>query len=214
MRQSDIEILQRVRDNDPDLEVVFFETDEYSPYPGLELIKSLVDALNENKFVTCLSLDGNYIKDEDAVELGRIRCPTLKELSLQNNNLTSKGVIEIAKIPQLRIINLSYNGIDDEGALALSSLSSLEKLYIDFNSIGNKGVEALLKNSSIKKLKMEGNLFDETGLESVFNNFTLFSINARNNNVSREYNQKAKDHVKAQKAEKPPHKQPGKCIIC
>lgn len=207
MTKSDIELLQRIRDNDPYLEVVFLETDEYSPFPGLEFIKNLVDALNENKFVTSLNLNSNYINDECCVELGRIRCPTLKELSLQNNNLTSKGVIEIAKIPQLRIINLSYNGIDDEGALALASLTSLEKLYIDVNKIGNKGVEALLKNSSIKKLKIEDNVFDERGLQSVFNNFTLFSIKARSNNISQECNQKAKDHVAN-------HRKPrGGCVI-
>jgi hypothetical protein len=192
MTKSEVELLQRIKDNDPDLKVVFFETEEH---PRFELIKNLVDALNENKIVTSLCLNSSYIFDECCVELGRIKCPTLEELSLQNNYLTSKGVIEIAKIPGLKIINVSYNGIDDEGALVLSRLESLEKLYIDFNSIGNKGADALLKNKSIKKLKMEGNAFDEKGLESVFKNHTLFSFNARNNNVSKEYNQRAKDHV-------------------
>lgn len=192
--RSNTELLQRIQDNAPNLGVVFFPTDEH---PGLEDIKNLVDALNKNKIVTSLSLNNHYIDDECCVELGRVRCSTLKELSLQNNKLTSKGVIEIAKIPQLRIINLSYNAIDDEGALVLSGLESLEKLDIAFNSIGNKGVDALLKNSSIKKLKIEGNVFDESGLQSIFNNFTLFSIKARNNKVSREYNQRAIDHVSA-----------------
>jgi len=193
MTKSEIELLRQIKDNDPDLKVVFFTTEEAL---GLELIKNLVEALNVNKIVTSLCLMSNYINDECCVELGRIRCPTLEELSLQNNKLTSKGVIEIAKIPQLKIINVSYNGIDDEGAIVLSRLASLEKLYIDFNSIGNKGLEALLK-SNLKKLKIEGNVYDKDGLQSVFKNFTLFSINARNNNISREYHLEAKQHVSA-----------------
>ncbi len=203
MMKSNIELLQRIQDNDPELKVVFFVGEQC---PGLECIKELVDVLNKNKIVTSLCLDSNYIDDECAVELGRIRCPTLKDLSMQNNNLSSKGVIEIAKIPHLTIINLSYNGIDDEGALALSSLASLEKLNISVNKIGNKGLIALLNNTSIRKLKIEDNAFDKSGLQHVFNNSTLFSIKARNNEISREYHQTVIDHISAKERS-------SKCVI-
>ncbi len=205
MQRSNKETLQLIERNDPELKVVFFHSYEYvdninnidvtDEIPGLEFIRKVVDALNSNKYVTSLSFNSSYIGDDCALELGRLRCPTLTEISLQNNNFTSKGAIEIAKIPHLRVLNVSYNGIDDEGAVALSAMESLEKLNISFNQVGNNGLIALLKNTSIKKLKIEGNAFNASGLKHVFNNSTLFSIKARNNEITQDYHQKVLDHV-------------------
>jgi Ran GTPase-activating protein (RanGAP) involved in mRNA processing and transport len=192
MTKSNMELLRKIESNDPGLNVASLAMDEF---PGLEFIKNLVMAMNMNTFIKSLRMDSNYLDDECLAELSHIRCPSLISLSLQNNKFTSRGVVDIVKIPQLRVINISYNAVDDEGAIALSRMDALEHLNISFNSIGNRGVTALLGNRSIQNLEMEGNVFDEKGLESVFQNHTLFSIHARNNNISRVYNQKVKDHV-------------------
>ena len=90
----------------------------------------------------------------------------LKELHLEENNLTDESVIAIAKSPKLEkleMLTLARNQITDVGALALANsktLVNLKELDLNFNQIENQGAIAIARAeifSNLEALKLGQN---------------------------------------------------------
>jgi Leucine-rich repeat (LRR) protein len=56
---------------------------------------------------------------------------TLRQLNLENNQITETGIIALSKNTTLRELNLGYNQIIDDGVIALSKNTTLRQLNID-----------------------------------------------------------------------------------
>lgn len=181
-----LDILDRISANDPTLTHVGFETE--TTLDG-EYLEKLKESLDQNTHVTTLVFLHNYINDDTAQIISRIRCASLRHISLQNNQISDEGAIAIASM-SLDSINMSYNFIHNKGAVAFAHHDSLNELDISFNQIGNQGLIALLLNKTINNLNVEGNQFDMESLKQVFSNTTLTKFKCRNKHVSSEFNTK------------------------
>eukprot|EP00808_Paulinella_micropora_P029632 g44727.t1 len=129
-------------------------------------------ALEVNKTLKALTLDGNEIGDEGATYISSaLKMNTsLRELYMQNNNIGAEGARafgEALKVNQtLTSLYLWDNKIGDEGAAHIAAAvkenkeCKLEELDISSNSIGAKGAlhiaKALEVNQSIEQIWIQG----------------------------------------------------------
>lgn len=113
---------------------------------GISEIKRIVEAIQRSQLasLTELDLSGNKINDEDAVLISDllIKCPNLKIINLQNNNIGDLGASALAeqlKASHLKTLNLSGNRIFADGLTALTKAgknhADLERLDLTENSV-------------------------------------------------------------------------------
>lgn len=179
------QLISRLVNNDPDLKEIAFPASETIE---LDFLKEIVIALQNNTQVSSLFFLNNHLSLEHLQCIGMIECRSLTELSVQNNNISDKELIELLKISSLQTINLSYNSLSDESVFALLEHPNLVNVDISFNAIGNKGIIAAAQSTKLKKLDASGNLHDASVATSVLSNSTLVSINLRNKHISRDLN--------------------------
>lgn len=171
-------------------------------------------ALAANKTLVSVSLCGDFfnerpprIGDEGAVAFGHNT--TLRELELDNEDISSAGVSELVKNPALKILWLSENRkigdegailiaqhsnqfielglpvcrLTDKGAQALASMSGPKKIFAGFNFISDVGAEALGKNTSVRELDLMINEIHDEGAVALAQNKTLSRLNVLFNRI-------------------------------
>ncbi|XP_048578871.1 protein NLRC3 isoform X1 [Nematostella vectensis] len=145
--------------------------------PNCDLINK---ALKENTSIKKLKLfkitTSYVLADEFIAALARTQLhePSLIDLDLSLNKISSKGAIAIAEMLSknqlLETFRLSFNQIGDEGAIAIANAlktnSTLKILDLTKNNIGNEGAkaiaEALMTNSTLKEFDLcDTNIGDE-----------------------------------------------------
>ena len=88
-----------------------------------------------------------------ALALGGSTNKSLNEVSLQINNISDEGMVDIitalSMLPHLKLLNLVGNGLRKNGCVALATLlgcsaTELQQLYISRNEVNDEGIEALV----------------------------------------------------------------------
>jgi hypothetical protein len=184
-------LISRLENNDPSLTTISFPSSETIE---LDFLNQIVDALKANTHVSSLFFLDNHLSPNHLQCIGKIRCSSLIELSIQNNNISDEGFIELLKIPSLQTINASYNNLSDESVFALLEHPNITNVDLSFNSIGNKGIIAAAQSTKLKQLDASGNRHDASVATSVLSNSTLVSINLRNKHISRDLNTQFSNH--------------------
>ena len=84
--------------------------------------------------------------------------PSLKELSLSNNKLTSRSIDgKVFNLPNLKTLDVSFNKLSKISRRLLDSLSSLKRLDLSVNDINNIEDGSLQMTSSIEYLNISNN---------------------------------------------------------
>lgn len=134
-------ILERLRNNDPDLTSLILENNQIGP----EGAQALADSLQHNTFFTALNLAGTRIGNEGARILADLlqHNTTLERLYLWNNRIEDEGAYALAEALKfnttLTDLSLRGNRILEEGAQALAESlqfnTTLTDLDLDHNLI-------------------------------------------------------------------------------
>jgi len=163
-------------------------------------IRTMIPFLENYPDLCQIFFNNNHFNSE-CFELlvSALRIKGVKNLHLQNCNITNISALETYTIPNLYTLNLDQNNIGMEGCITLSNLlqregSSLTHLLLADTGIGDEEVELLANsledNTKLKELNLEGNykitvkgrrallklLVDISSIETTYNsNCTLTS---------------------------------------
>lgn len=163
----------------------------------LTKLKSLLNALENNKRLLTLSLAGNNIGDK---EFGKIincvKNMSLKQLDLTDNYISQNGVLCLGPTT-LTVLALSSNNIGDKGATYIARWlkynSHLESLSLSYNGIGDKGIRkiagALRQNTILNSIGLAYNNFSKEAFFMLANavyegNTTLLCMGVAGNNIT------------------------------
>lgn len=192
MKKHLADILCRLTRNDETLSELIFEADEEI---GLDFLQALGLSLARNTHIASLVFLNNFLSEEHVRLIGNIKCESLRNLTVQNNNISDERLTALLEISTLQSVNFSYNGLGDAAAERLAQHPSIMHVNASFNLIGNDGIAALLRSCKLQTLEAEGNKFDASIASLVFENKTMRDINLRNEHIDRQLNQRFKDHV-------------------
>ncbi|XP_048578876.1 protein NLRC3 isoform X3 [Nematostella vectensis] len=143
---------------------------------NIAMDSDVADLFSENKTIEQLNMRHSKFDDEGIAALARTQLhkPSLIDLDLSSNQISSKGAIAIAEMLSknqlLETFRLCLYQIGDEGAIAIANAlmtnSTLKKLDLEGKNIGDEGAkaiaEALMTNSTLKELHLyESNIGDE-----------------------------------------------------
>eukprot|EP00984_Skeletonema_dohrnii_P011987 scaffold4822_cov93-Skeletonema_dohrnii-CCMP3373.AAC.5 len=133
-----------------------------------------------------------------AFVLDESRCQSLKQIAIEDSNLSGEGFAVIAtalrSYPQLRDLYLENNNIGLMGCTALGETlrgwetSNLMTLDLDNNGIDDQGLQALaagMADSALTSLRLSGNLITGVGLRSLSTYFQSESCCLKTLNVYR-----------------------------
>eukprot|EP01132_Coremiostelium_polycephalum_P010112 gene10112-12404_t len=150
-------------------------------------MKELAQAVNINKSLKYLKLDGNHFGDEGLALLSqglKNKSSTLKSLYLSDCKITSKGIVHLTESLEnnksVETIHLNSNTIGVEGAVLLSKLlhsnHTLRNISLFFCGIGEGGAKSFLQclqqqqnhdKFSLCTLNLKGNKVPGPILESI-----------------------------------------------
>jgi uncharacterized membrane protein len=94
--------------------------------------------------ITKASFFGSDITDDAFFHLSQM--PRLKELYLQQTQITGAGLVHLTNLKNLRLLDLSKSKVTDGQLLHVLALPTLEDLYINETGISKEVVEAIQKN--------------------------------------------------------------------
>jgi uncharacterized membrane protein len=94
--------------------------------------------------ITKASFFGSGITDDAFFHLSQM--PRLKELYLQQTQITGAGLVHLANLKNLRLLDLSRSKVTDGNLLHALALPALEDLYLNETGISKDIVEALREN--------------------------------------------------------------------
>jgi len=173
-----------------------------------EQLRSIVSLIQTNPYLTQLDLFKGQIKDKTVKLLSTLS--HLKELSLEENAVTDKGVAFLEGHPSLTALRLWKNKIGpagtrllaqntvlknlglyknkagDEGAQAFNLNTTLTALDLRENGIGNKGAKSLAAHKSLLSLRLRFNQITDAGAEAFFFNRRLTLLELAGNYISNE----------------------------
>ncbi|MBC7856004.1 MAG: hypothetical protein IAF94_21455 [Pirellulaceae bacterium] len=99
--------------------------------------------LGEWQHLHVLWLDGSHFGGDGILQLPALA--NLKELSVNNTNLTDAGLERISWLPNLESLDLSHTQVSDAGLVHLKRLANLKDLTLENTKITNAGVKELRK---------------------------------------------------------------------
>lgn len=123
---------------------------------------NLLECPNVSEFNFYVFLFGHAGIDNEALQIIAKKFPNLRELNLDNNNISDQGVEILASMQSLRALDINRNPISKDGKKRLLSSPYLRSLNIDLsNSRGDKDelIDFFCKNNS--SLESLSNLSDE-----------------------------------------------------
>lgn len=94
--------------------------------------------------ITKASFFGSDLTDDAFYHLSQM--PRLKELYLQQTQVTGAGLVHLSNLKNLRLLDLSKSKVTDGLLLHVLALPALEDLYINETGVSKEVVEAIQKN--------------------------------------------------------------------
>ena len=122
--------------------------------------------INVNK----IDLRWKKLGNEGLVDLCKIKFNDLKELILNNNNISDIKPLEKVKFENLEILDLSQNKISDISILKNVSFKGLKQLYLGYNNISD--IKVFGKNifQNLETLSLSDNKIDQNKDASLISN--------------------------------------------
>jgi len=108
-----------------------------------------------------LDLRWKGLGDAGLEDLCKIEFKELKELILNNNNISDINILKSAKFNKLEILDLSQNKISDINALEKVNFKELKQLYLGFNNITDIQQFELFKFDKLEALLLNNNKIDK-----------------------------------------------------
>ncbi|WP_375333338.1 hypothetical protein [Candidatus Tisiphia endosymbiont of Xenochironomus xenolabis] len=162
------------------------------------IIKSIAEALKNNKTLTILDLSSNFIGDEGAKAIAEAlkKNKTLTSLNLSSNFIGAEGTKAIVEAllvynSTLASLNLSLNNIKDGAveliAKMLESNRTLTNFDLSHNRITVEGIKAIVEslknNKTLTNLELSYNCIGAEGIKAIAemleSNTTLVNINLK-----------------------------------
>lgn len=138
-------------------------------------IPGLLSFLQQHPEITVLDLSDNDVGASGATMLANNS--RLASLNLRGNtNITTVGIIALAKNTTLTNLNLSHANVTDEDAKILAQNSKLKSLDVGWNSIGDAGASALAENTTLQSLNLEANSLKSNSVFALAKNTTLKNL--------------------------------------
>jgi hypothetical protein len=140
---------------------------------GLEI---LMTAKNIHR----LELDGNHITDSG---INFLSDADISAISLNDNFITSKGAVLLAKLKFLTWLEIKGNYLGDGGATALAKSISIDTLNVSSNHLTYNGAIALSKAYRISWLEIQDNNISDKGFIALMSLPRLNTLIAGKNNI-------------------------------
>lgn len=143
---------------------------------SLDNSDKLTADFEQSLLVLALRIRGKGLKDSDVTNyvIPFLKAnPTITELDISDNLLTSVSGTSLAAVASLRIINISNNPIGDDGATALATSPNLYALGCIRCQIRDAGTEALAANPSLMVLNIAWNATGDQGAFALIGNETM-----------------------------------------
>ena len=117
-----------------------------------------------------IDLRWKKLGNEGLVDLCKIKFNELKELILNNNNISDIKPLEKVKFEKLEILDLSQNKISDISILKNVSFKGLKQLYLGYNNISD--IKVFGKNifQNLETLSLSDNKIDQNKDASLISN--------------------------------------------
>ena len=117
-----------------------------------------------------IDLRWKKLGNEGLVDLCKIKFNELKELILNNNNISDIKPLEKVKFEKLEILDLSQNKISDISILKNISFKGLKQLYLGYNNISDIKVFGKGIFQNLETLSLSDNQIDQTKNASLISN--------------------------------------------
>ena len=117
-----------------------------------------------------IDLRWKKLGNEGLVDLCKIKFNELKELILNNNNISDIKPLEKVKFEKLEILDLSQNKISDISILKNVSLKGLKQLYLGYNNISDIKIFGKGIFQNLETLSLSDNQIDQTKNASLISN--------------------------------------------
>ena len=147
-------------------EMTQLKTLEVSPY-GAGAIGSLRELARSQSLQR---LEGHFGSDElllaitDLLPDGGSPLPNLRELRLNQSNITDAGLSNLRNLTRLSHLDLSQTKVTSEGLVHLKSLPNLKTLYLAHCSITGQGAVVLAEMHNLESLNIESSSMSEESL--------------------------------------------------
>jgi hypothetical protein len=150
-----------------DAQVKAFDFAQLAKLPGLEVLEL-------------------WGADVDDATLDKIAPLKLRELTLENTEITDAGLARLASIPTLRSLNLRRSSYLTDAALThVAKLPNIEVLELLYNNFGDAGIEHVAKLPKLRVLDLRGCvLVTDAGLAHLAACKNLQRLKLRNPNVT------------------------------
>lgn len=153
------ELLERLKNQDPTLNKLHFQTffaeNELTPQD----IKILVQAAKNNPYIKTIILNNQEIGDEGCKWLSELK--QIENLALSNNNISDEGIQYLSQIKELKEVILSNNKITDKGLALLLKLPHIKSLVLEENPITKEGALFVLKNTHLQEIILDSTIGEE-----------------------------------------------------
>lgn len=154
-QQEFARILQRLQEDDPNLDALEFRMAE-PPLLSLEQVQKLCEAAAQNTHLTALTLHDQGITCAQVKLM--VNIPSLRKLDLTGNKVGLEGITALAASEKLIELNLSWNSLEAKDIWPLSDNKSIILLNLCCNRIHASGIEHLIEhNTTIRQLNAEHN---------------------------------------------------------
>ena len=163
---------------------------------------------NINNTTGLINLNKNLIENEGVKYLSKVELKELKQLYLQNNNISDINPFEIAKFENLQKLDIGNNEISDINILGKVNFLRLKELYLFHNNISDirvfekvkferleilnlgdnkiSDIKAIEKTNikGLKQLFLYGNIISDISPLKKFNLQKLIILNIGDNKIS------------------------------
>ncbi len=111
-----------------------------------------------------LGLLRTSVDDDGLAEIVQ-RAPSLREISIDSERITDRGIEQLCKLPQLVSLLLHHAPLVTDASMpAVGQLSQLRELYLQDTQLSDAGIEALLGLENVWSLQLSGTNITDAGV--------------------------------------------------
>lgn len=145
-------------------------------------IPKLLKFMKAHSFSGEVYLNENHITSKGAILLARY--PDWHAYDLSHNNIGPDGLMAFLKDNYLYFLGIGYNPIDKKTVNAFVQSTNLSRLYLQNYSLDIQTLYALAKNQNLSLLDISDSNIDDKGIEILSKNTSIESLLLNNINIS------------------------------